>query len=173
MPKTKFQDFVFTIVMVFVMVYFMSLFNTAYALGGLTNDMFLSTLIEMPITYLFVLALELLLVGRVAPKIAFKLVNPSQTQPILITVVVLSILFYRPFCKWICPLGAIYSLFNKVSLLNIKVEDSKCIGCGQCSKVCKMDVDVCKHPDHPECIRCGACIKACPKDAIHYRFMGK
>ncbi len=34
---------------------------------------------------------------------------------ILITVVVLSILFYRPFCKWICPLGAIYSLFNKVS----------------------------------------------------------
>lgn len=92
---------------------------------------------------------------------------------ILITVVVLSILFYRPFCKWICPLGAIYSLFNKVSLLNIKVEDSKCIGCGQCSKVCKMDVDVCKHPDHPECIRCGACIKACPKDAIHYRFMGK
>lgn len=92
---------------------------------------------------------------------------------ILITVVVLSILFYRPFCKWICPLGAIYSLFNKVSLLNIKVEESKCIGCGQCSKVCKMDVDVCKHPDHPECIRCGACIKACPKDAIHYRFMGK
>ena len=92
---------------------------------------------------------------------------------ILITVVVLSILFYRPFCKWICPLGAIYSLFNKVSLLNIKVEDSKCIGCGQCSKVCKMDVDVCKHPDHPECIRCGACIKACPKDAIHYRVMGK
>ncbi len=75
MPKTKFQDFVFTIVMVFVMVYFMSLFNTAYALGGLTNDMFLSTLIEMPITYLFVLALELLLVGRVAPKIAFKLVK--------------------------------------------------------------------------------------------------
>ena len=92
---------------------------------------------------------------------------------ILITVVVLSILFYRPFCKWICPLGAIYSLFNKVSLLNIKVEDSKCIGCGQCSRVCKMDVDVCRHPDHPECIRCGACIKACPKDAIHYRFMGK
>ena len=92
---------------------------------------------------------------------------------ILITVIVLSILFYRPFCKWICPLGAIYSLFNKVSLLNIKVEHNKCVGCGQCSKACKMDVDVCKNPDHPECIRCGACIKACPKDAIHYRFIRK
>ena len=92
---------------------------------------------------------------------------------ILITVVVLSILFYRPFCKWICPLGAIYSLFNKVSLMSIKVESSKCVGCGKCSKACKMDVDVCKTPNHPECIRCGACMKACPKDAIHYQFMGK
>ena len=92
---------------------------------------------------------------------------------ILIAVIVLSILFYRPFCKWICPLGAIYSLFNKVSLLKITVDSSKCVGCGQCSKACKMDVDVCKTPDQPECIRCGACIKACPKDAICYRFMGK
>ena len=92
---------------------------------------------------------------------------------ILIAVIVLSILFYRPFCKWICPLGAIYSLFNKVSLLKITVDSSKCVGCGQCSKACKMDVDVCKTPDHLECIRCGACIKACPKDAICYRFMGK
>ena len=92
---------------------------------------------------------------------------------ILITVVVLSILFYRPFCKWICPLGAIYSLFNKISFLNIKVEGSKCVGCNQCSKACKMDIDVCKTPNHPECIRCGACIKACPKDAIQYQFLGK
>ena len=92
---------------------------------------------------------------------------------ILITVIVLSILFYRPFCKWICPLGAIYSLFNKISLLSIKVEDDKCIGCQQCTKACKMDVNVLKTPDHPECIRCGACMKACPKAAIHYQFMGK
>ena len=92
---------------------------------------------------------------------------------ILILVVMLSIVFYRPFCKWICPLGAIYSLFNRISFLNIKVESSKCVGCSQCSKACKMDVDVCKTPNHPECIRCGACIKACPTDAIQYQFIGK
>ena len=92
---------------------------------------------------------------------------------ILIAVVVLSILFYRPFCKWICPLGAIYSLFNKVSLLGIQVESSKCVGCNKCAKACKMDVDVRKTPNHMECIRCGACIKACPKDALHYQFAGK
>lgn len=90
---------------------------------------------------------------------------------ILITVVVLSILFYRPFCKWICPLGAIYSLFNKVSLLSIKVKEDQCIGCHKCTTACKMDVDVLKNPNHPECIRCGACMKACPKDAICFQFM--
>mgnify|MGYP000083116217 CR=1 FL=1 len=90
---------------------------------------------------------------------------------ILITVIMFSILFYRPFCKWICPLGAIYSLFNKISFLSIKIEDEKCVGCHQCTKACKMDVNVIKTPNHPECIRCGACMKACPKDAIHYQFI--
>ena len=92
---------------------------------------------------------------------------------ILVTVVVLSILFYRPFCKWICPLGAIYSLFNKVSLTGIEVEKTKCIGCGQCTKAFGMDVNILRTQDHPECILCGACIKACPKDALHYQFAGK
>ena len=92
---------------------------------------------------------------------------------ILVFVIILSILFYRPFCKWICPLGAIYSLFNKVSLLSIQVEHDKCVGCQQCTKACKMDVNVLKTPNHPECIRCGACMKVCPKNAIHYQFMGK
>ena len=92
---------------------------------------------------------------------------------ILLTVIVLSVLFYRPFCKWICPLGAIYSLFNKVSLLGIKVESDKCVGCQRCVSACKMDVNVLQTPNHPECIRCGACMKACPKDAIHYQFLDK
>ncbi len=42
---------------------------------------------------------------------------------ILLTVVVLSVVFYRPFCKWLCPLGAFYALFNRVSLLQMKVDD--------------------------------------------------
>jgi len=84
-------------------------------------------------------------------------------------------LFYRPFCKWICPLGAIYSLFNKVSFLKIQVDHEKCVGCQKCSRVCKMDVNVVDTPNHPECIRCGECMKACPTDAIcyHYGFSNK
>lgn len=85
---------------------------------------------------------------------------------ILAGVIVLSVLFYRPFCKWVCPLGAFYSLFNRFSLLRYKVDGDKCIACGKCSRVCKMDVDISKNTGHPECIRCGECIKACPTKAI-------
>ena len=89
---------------------------------------------------------------------------------ILITVAVLSVLFYRPFCKWLCPLGAFYALFNRVSLLQMQVDKNKCVSCGKCARACKMDVDVTKHPNHTECIRCGMCVKACPTRAICDRY---
>ena len=87
---------------------------------------------------------------------------------ILVVVAVLSVLFYRPFCKWLCPLGAFYALLNKVSLLGMKVDKNKCVSCGKCAKACKMDVDVTKSPDHTECIRCGMCIRACPTNAVSF-----
>ena len=87
---------------------------------------------------------------------------------ILITVTVLSVLFYRPFCKWLCPLGAFYALMNRVSLFGMKVDKHKCVSCGKCAKACKMDVDVTKNPDHTECIRCGMCIRACPTKAVSF-----
>ena len=89
---------------------------------------------------------------------------------VLIAVVVLSVLFYRPFCKWVCPLGAFYALMNKVSLLGIKVDQHRCISCGACAKTCKMDVKVTESPNHPECIRCGKCIRVCPTDAIGFNY---
>ena len=91
---------------------------------------------------------------------------------ILLAAVALSILFYRPYCKWICPLGAFYALLNKTSLLEIKMDEQKCVSCGKCAASCKMDVDVRKTPNHAECIRCGKCITACPAEALcfHYGF---
>ena len=89
---------------------------------------------------------------------------------ILIVTIVLSVLFYRPFCKWLCPLGAFYALLNKVSLLGMRVDKHKCVSCGKCAKACKMDVDVTKSPDHTECIRCGMCVRACPTEAVKFRY---
>lgn len=89
---------------------------------------------------------------------------------VLLAVIVLSIFFYRPFCKWICPLGAFYALMNKVSLFQMYVDKNKCISCGRCVKACKMDVDVTKSQNHNECIRCGMCVSACPTDAVTFSF---
>lgn len=85
---------------------------------------------------------------------------------ILAVVVVLSIMIYRPFCKYICPLGAIYSLFNPISFYKMKINKDSCAQCGLCSKACKMNIEPYKTPNHLECIRCGDCIKACPCKAI-------
>ena len=85
---------------------------------------------------------------------------------ILILTILLSIVIYRPFCKYICPLGAIYSLFNSVSLFRYTLDHQKCIHCGRCKAVCEMQCDPVKNCNDLECIRCGKCKNACPVDAI-------
>ena len=85
---------------------------------------------------------------------------------ILILTIFLSIVIYRPFCKYICPLGAIYSLFNSVSLFRYTLDHQKCIHCRRCKAVCEMQCDPVKNCNDLECIRCGKCKNACPVDAI-------
>ena len=85
---------------------------------------------------------------------------------ILVVTIILSIIIYRPFCKYICPLGAVYSLFNPVAVYRYQVDEEHCTKCGKCQRVCKMDIKVWEQPNHRECIRCGDCIKNCPEQAI-------
>lgn len=85
---------------------------------------------------------------------------------ILILTIFLSIVIYRPFCKYICPLGAIYSLFNSISLFRYTLDHQKCIHCGRCKAVCEMQCDPVKNCNDLECIRCGKCKNVCPVDAI-------
>ena len=80
------------------------------------------------------------------------------------------VLVYRFFCKALCPLGAIYGVLNRVSLWRLEVDERKCVHCGKCARVCRMDVDPVRTPDSPECIRCGACAEACPAHAIKLGF---
>lgn len=86
---------------------------------------------------------------------------------LLLITIFLSVVIYRPFCKYICPLGAVYSVFNPVSVFRYRVDKDACIDCGACAAACKMQVDPVKNANHRECIRCGACKKACPSKAIH------
>lgn len=85
---------------------------------------------------------------------------------LLIGILVLSAFFYRPFCRYLCPLGAIYGCFNPISAVKIKKDKDACIDCGKCQRVCPYDIDPSKTPNAMECIRCGRCIDACPTDAL-------
>ena len=87
-------------------------------------------------------------------------------------IVLLSVVIYRPFCKYLCPLGAFYAPFNKVAAVRIAVAGDKCIGCGACAEECGMGVDPSKTPNHTECIRCGDCIHRCPTKALRYTWPG-
>jgi ferredoxin-type protein NapH len=85
---------------------------------------------------------------------------------LLIITIILSIIIFRPFCRFICPLGAIYSIFNPISIYRLKIDKDKCTSCGACTKKCKMDIEVYKKPNSLECIRCGECKSACSQGAI-------
>lgn len=85
---------------------------------------------------------------------------------ILIGILLLSVFIYRPFCKYICPLGGIYSVFNKVSIFRYYVDKHKCMDCGACANVCDMGCNPVKDANSLECIRCGKCKQICPTNAI-------
>ena len=89
---------------------------------------------------------------------------------LLAATVVFSVLIYRPFCKYICPLGAIYALFNRISLTRMELNRESCISCGKCVRACPMQVQVLKDINSAECIRCGKCESVCPTGAIDLRF---
>ena len=89
---------------------------------------------------------------------------------VLMLIVFAAILIPRPFCRYLCPLGAFYSFFNGVSFYGITLEEARCTSCGRCAQVCPMGVDVRESPNSAECIRCGKCSAACPTGALHQGF---
>lgn len=87
---------------------------------------------------------------------------------ILAIIILTSIIIARPFCKYLCPLGAFYGIMNKVSVVQMSCDKSKCNNCKACAKVCDMAVDPSVNCNHTECIRCGKCKDVCPSKAISY-----
>lgn len=98
----------------------------------------------------------------------FSMLGPLFTGKFLLLVSILvgCVFIFRLFCRFICPLGALYGLFNKLSFFGIKVDNSKCTDCGMCQTHCKVDI---KHPGDQECISCGACVDKCPTKAISWK----
>ncbi len=98
----------------------------------------------------------------------FAMLGPLFTWKFLLLVsfIVGSVFVFRLFCRFFCPLGALYGLFNKISLFGIKVEEHKCTHCDLCVNRCKMDI---KKVGDRECISCGECVSVCPTKAIIWK----
>jgi ferredoxin-type protein NapH len=97
----------------------------------------------------------------------------SWKMAILVLFLVWMIVSKRPFCRTTCPLGAIFALFNKVSLFRMVVDDDKCTLCNKCLRDCPVDIKVYEGPNSPECIRCLKCIDSCQFGAVNYEFIKK
>lgn len=91
---------------------------------------------------------------------------------ILVVVLLLSLFMFKPFCRYICPLGAIYSLFNPISLYRFRVDHNKCTGCTYCQAQCKLGIVVYEDPNHRECMRCNECL-VCASQALDVKRYGK
>ena len=76
----------------------------------------------------------------------------------------------RFWCRYLCPMGAILSLFNRVSLLHLELDLNRCSSCGVCTAACPMGLDPHEEHDNHNCIKCGDCVEGCDLRALTFRY---
>ncbi len=85
-------------------------------------------------------------------------------------IVLLALKIPRVFCRYLCPLGAVFGLCNPHSFYTMSYDKSRCIHCSKCHKICPMDTDPTLNPNSPECIRCKKCVEICPTQCLNLSF---
>ena len=117
MPKTKFQEVIFTVLMVFVMVYAMICYNIALNIGGLDESVFLSAFHELVIMAPAAFILDFFFVGNIAKKTAFRIVDPARENPFHLVLAISAV-----SVMWMCPLMSLVAviLFKDAGINFIK-----------------------------------------------------
>ena len=113
MPETKFQDFVYTLIMAFLMVYVMVCYNISIHTGGLSNFVFIEAFKELPFMWIVAIILEFFLIGKIAHKLTFKVLDPKKTPSIIISYGI-SIVIVSFMCPIMSLIATIF--INKPSL---------------------------------------------------------
>ena len=119
---------------------------------------------------LFVSALFLAKVGKIEQIMFWAFIIGNAAYYGLGTALAFLFKDNRAFCKYICPVTVFLKPMSYFALFRIKCDQTKCVSCGTCKKVCPMDVDVTDNARNrkngTECILCMECVKHCPKDAL-------
>jgi len=115
--------------------------------------------------------------GSLFATIPYFMLNPNSPVGVffyihILTLAITLILAYLVvhfWCRYLCPLGAIHGVFNKVSLLNIRFDEKKCTECEVCLEVCPMGIDkVDDIGSSTDCTMCGRCVEECPEKALSF-----
>lgn len=145
---------------------YVSLFGVAIIIPMLTGEPWFSKLcpagtLEAGIPYVLAGMLKLKLPGQ--PAQIFAMIGPLFYLKLALTAGIIAAAIYvkRPFCRFICPLGAIFGVFNRISLLRIALDPGKFSDKADCRKLCPVDLDITKDAGSAKCVRCMQCVK-CP-----------
>ena len=110
----------------------------------------------------------------------YNLFNPFElfhwhlnTYLIIVTTVVIlaSLIYYRPFCHFLCPAGLITWFFEQVSIFKVIKNEARCTHCNKCIKespCSAIDPIIKDHTIIPDCYACGKCIESCQADALSF-----
>ncbi len=103
-------------------------------------------------------------VGK-APDFSYVITNLTAGFVILIVITAASALVERFFCRYLCPMGAIFALTSKLRVAKIKKPSAQCGNCRMCTNSCAMGIPLYKMDvvKSGECINCMKCITACPR----------
>jgi polyferredoxin len=84
---------------------------------------------------------------------------------VIVALITLSFAVERAWCRYLCPLGALLAVTNKISLWRIRTDEVQCASCGICDRACPVDLDVMREVERGGgCIRCRSCVRACPRE---------
>jgi len=89
----------------------------------------------------------------------------------ILTIVLVGMVFVARFwCRYLCPMGGLLSLFNRVSFFGLRLRADRCTECGVCARSCPMGIEPHQKINSSDCLKCGKCIPACKSSALSIGF---
>lgn len=112
---------------------------------------------------------------RKLPDFSFVITEFTVGFLLLLTIIGASLFVERFFCRYICPLGAVFTIISKFRFIHIKKPTGQCGSCKACTKHCAMGIPLYQNDTvkSGECISCLKCIDICPRNNAHVTIMNR